>query len=80
MSTSLRADSFQIVGEQVAATLQDAHAALESYAEGDAGTQGLLLCADHLHAARGALQLTEVYGASLLAEEVGAACGTAEGA
>ena len=74
MSTSVRSDSFQVVGEQVAATLQDAHAALESYAEGDAGPQGLQLCADHLHAARGALQITEVYGASLLAEEMEAAC------
>ena len=74
MSTSVRSDSFQVVGEQVAATLQDAHAALESYAEGDAGPKGLLVCADFLHAARGALQITEVYGASLLAEEMELAC------
>ena len=74
MITTLRSDSFHLVGEQVAATLRDAHAALESYAEGDTDPQSLQTCADLLHVARGALQITEIYGASLLAEEMEFTC------
>jgi chemosensory pili system protein ChpA (sensor histidine kinase/response regulator) len=74
MNTTLRSDSFHAVGEQVAATLHDAHVALESYAEGDIGPEGLQRCATFLHAARGALHVAEVYGASLLAEEMEATC------
>ncbi len=74
MNNTVRSDSFHLVGEQVAATLRDAHIALESFAEGDAGPEGLQRCVEFLHAARGALQITEVYGASLLAEEMEAAC------
>ena len=74
MNTTLRSDSFHVVGEQVAVTLHDAHVALESYAEGDVGPEGLQHCATFLHAARGALHVAEVYGASLLAEEMEATC------
>jgi chemosensory pili system protein ChpA (sensor histidine kinase/response regulator) len=74
MNTSVRSDSFHVVGEQVAATLHEAHVALESYAEGDSGPAGLQRCAEFLHATRGALHVAEVYGASLLAEEMEATC------
>ena len=74
MNTTVRSDSFNAVGEQVAATLHDAHVALENYAEGDLAPEGLQRCAEFLHAARGALHMAEVYGASLLAEEMEATC------
>ena len=70
MTSSARSESFHVAGDQVAATLHDAHLALESYAEGDGGPQALLQCAENLHVVRGALQLLEIYGASLLAEEM----------
>jgi chemosensory pili system protein ChpA (sensor histidine kinase/response regulator) len=73
-TNSARSDSFHAVGEQVTATLHDAHLALESYVDGDAGAERLQQCADLLHAARGALQVLEVYGASLLAEEMESIC------
>ena len=74
MTTTARPESFQIVGEQVAATLADARLALETYADGEADPKLLQKCAEDLHSARGALQLLEVYGASLLAEEMELAC------
>ena len=74
MSSSARSESFHVAGEQVAATLHDAHLALESYAEGDGGPQALLQCAENLHVVRGALQLLEIYGAGLLAEEMEKTC------
>lgn len=74
MTTTARPESFQIAGEQVAATLADARLALESYADGEADPKLLHKCAEYLHSARGALQLLEVYGASLLAEEMELAC------
>ena len=74
MTSSARSESFHVAGEQVAATLHDAHLALESYAEGDGGPQALLQCAENLHVVRGALQLLEIYGASLLTEEMEKTC------
>ncbi|MGI9290770.1 MAG: Hpt domain-containing protein, partial [Gammaproteobacteria bacterium] len=74
MTAIARSESFHIVGEQVAATLHDAHVALESFAEGEAGAENLVQCANYLHAVRGALQIAEVYGASLLAEEMEITC------
>ena len=74
MNNTLRSESFHLVGEQIAATLDDAHTALEAFAEGDAGTKGLEKCAECLHSAYGALQITQIYGASLLAEEMEATC------
>jgi chemosensory pili system protein ChpA (sensor histidine kinase/response regulator) len=74
MSATVRSESFHLLGEQVAVTLQQAYIALEGYAEGDAGPDGLRSCVELLHSARGALQLAEVYGASLLAEEMELSC------
>ena len=56
MNNTVRSDSFHLVGEQVAATLRDAHVALESYAEGDVGPEGLQRCVEFLHAAHGVLR------------------------
>jgi len=74
MTITARPESFHIVGEQIAATLADARLALENYADGDADPASLHACAEFLHSARGALEVLEVYGGSLLAEEMESAC------
>ena len=64
----------QIVGAELAITLNDARAVLEQYAEGEGSPQLLERCAALLHTARGVLQITETWGASLLAEEMEQTC------
>jgi chemosensory pili system protein ChpA (sensor histidine kinase/response regulator) len=68
--TDISSQTLHIVAKELGATLNDARAALEGYAEHS--DQGVLLekCADLLHSAHGALRLVEVYGAALLAEEM----------
>ncbi len=67
-------ESLQIVGEELAITLNDARLALEQFAEGEGGPNVLDRCVGLLHTARGVLRMTETYGASLLAEEMELAC------
>ncbi|MGI9309887.1 MAG: Hpt domain-containing protein, partial [Gammaproteobacteria bacterium] len=67
-------ESLLIVSEELARTLRDARSAFEVFAEGEEGTVVLENCAGHLHAAGGALQIAETYGASLLAEEMEETC------
>ncbi len=67
-------ESLQIVGEELAVTLNDARLALEQFAEGEGGPNVLDRCVGLLHTARGVLRMTETYGASLLAEEMELAC------
>lgn len=74
MSTSLRSESFHAVGEQIAITLHEANQALEAFADGGGAAEDLDRCSSALHAVRGALQLTEIYGAGLLAEEMESTC------
>lgn len=75
MTSTAISESLSLVGEHLTATLSDARRALEGFAEGDSGAEdGLERCAELLHTARGALQITETYGASLLAEEMEATC------
>jgi chemosensory pili system protein ChpA (sensor histidine kinase/response regulator) len=64
----------QIVGDELAITLQDARLALEQFAEGEGGPNILDRCVSLLHTAGGVLRLTETYGASLLAEEMEQTC------
>ena len=63
-----------LVADELAVTLNEARAALEQYAEGEVGNQPLERCAVLLHTARGVLQITETWGASLLAEEMEQTC------
>jgi len=74
MTTSVRSESFYAVGEQIAATLRDAHVTLESFAEGETGPPELTKVADLLHTVRGALNVAAVYGAGLLTEEMEHTC------
>jgi chemosensory pili system protein ChpA (sensor histidine kinase/response regulator) len=68
--TDISSQTLHVVAKELAATLNDARASLEAYAE--RSDQRLLLekCADQLHSAHGVLRLVEVYGAALLAEEM----------
>ena len=63
-----------LVADELAVTFNDVRVALEQYAEGEVGNQPLERCAALLHTARGVLQITETWGASLLAEEMEQTC------
>src|SRR5690606_22258947 len=69
------ASALAIVSHELMETLKSAHLALEDCIEGRGGAQALATCAHLLHQARGALAMTETYGAALLAEEMEAVCG-----
>src|SRR5579862_3617446 len=68
--TDISSQTLHIVAKELAATLNDARAALEGYAERSDQRVLLEKCADQLHSAHGVLRLVEVYGAALLAEEM----------
>jgi chemosensory pili system protein ChpA (sensor histidine kinase/response regulator) len=58
-----------VTGE-LAGTLRDARVALEEFAEHPEQAEPVGRCAELLHQAHGALRMAEIYGASLLAEEM----------
>ncbi len=62
--------SLQLVVREVAAELNEARAALEAYAENAGDRAALHRFGEHLHVARGALRMAEVYGGALLGEEM----------
>jgi chemosensory pili system protein ChpA (sensor histidine kinase/response regulator) len=68
--TDISSQTLHIVAKELAATLNDARASLEAYADRPDQRALLEKCADHLHSAHGVLRLVEVYGAALLAEEM----------
>src|SRR3984893_6144985 len=68
--TDISSQTLHIVAKELAATLNDARASLEAYAERPDQRAMLEKCADQLHSAHGVLRLVEVYGAALLAEEM----------
>src|SRR5882757_3506768 len=68
--TDISSQTLHVVAKELSATLNDARAALEAYAERSDQRVWLEKCADHLHSAHGVLRLVEVYGAALLAEEM----------
>jgi chemosensory pili system protein ChpA (sensor histidine kinase/response regulator) len=68
--TDISSQTLHIVAKELTATLNDARAALEAYAERSDQVAFLEKCADQLHVAHGVLRLVEVYGAALLAEEM----------
>ena len=67
-------NALAIVSAELMETIRTAHVALEDCVDGQGGSRSLLRAADLLHQVRGALQITETYGAALLAEEMEAAC------
>ena len=62
--------SLQLVSREIATELNEARAALEAFAEHPEDRAALHRFAAHVHLARGALRLAEVYGGALLAEEM----------
>ena len=62
--------SLQLVSSEIAAELNEARAALEVFAEQPEDRGALHRFTAHVHLARGALRLAEVYGGALLAEEM----------
>src|SRR5512139_2273267 len=62
--------SLQLVVREIAAELNEARGALEAFAENTADAGALHRFAAHVHLARGALRLAEVYGGALLGEEM----------
>src|SRR5450631_2221558 len=68
--TDISSQTLHIVAKELTATLNEARASLEAYAERPDQTTFLEKCAEQLHSVYGALRLVEVYGAALLAEEM----------
>jgi chemosensory pili system protein ChpA (sensor histidine kinase/response regulator) len=68
--TDLSSQTLHIVAKELAATLNEARASLEAYAERSDQSASLEKCADQLHLAHGVLRMVEVHGAALLAEEM----------
>jgi len=62
--------SLQLVVREIATELNEARSALEVFAENTGDRGALHRFAAHVHLARGALRLAEVYGGALLGEEM----------
>ncbi len=72
--TDTAAQSLDLVSGELTTTLETARAQLESYIEGQAGSESLVRCADLLHLTSGALKIVEAHGAALLADEMHETC------
>ena len=68
------ASGLAIVAGELMETIRNAHLALEDCVDGRGGSAALVRAAELLHQVRGALQLTETYGAALLTEEMELGC------
>lgn len=67
-------NALAIVSHELMETIRNAHLALEDCVDGRGGSAALVRAGELLHQARGALQLTETYGAALLTEEMELCC------
>jgi chemosensory pili system protein ChpA (sensor histidine kinase/response regulator) len=76
----MAAQSLDLVSDELATTLDEARKHLEDFVEGRADLANLSRCADLLHLSRGALQIAEIHGAALLAEEMEQTCRYLSGA
>ena len=63
--------TFDFVSRELNATLAEARTALESYVEQPDNLALLERCTQELHQVQGVLRVLEIYGAALLAEEMG---------
>ena len=63
-----------IVSSELMETIRSAHLALEECVDGRGGSAALVRAGEFLRQVRGALQITETYGAALLAEEMELGC------
>ena len=67
----LSSQTLHIVARELNTELNEARAVLELFGDQQENVTLLRRCGEHLHAVRGALRVSEVYGAALLAEEMG---------
>src|ERR1700754_2662539 len=67
----VHSQTLHIVARELASELNEARAALETFGEQQDNIALLRKCGEHLHSVHGALRVSEVYGAALLAEEMG---------
>ncbi len=67
----LSSQTLHIVARELNTELNEARVALETFGDQQENIALLRRCGEHLHAVRGALRVSEVYGAALLAEEMG---------
>lgn len=67
----LSSQTLHIVARELNSELNDARAALEAFGEQQDNVALLRKCNEHLRSVHGALRIAEVYGAALLAEEMG---------
>jgi len=63
-----------IISNELMETIRNAHLALEDCVDGRGGSVALVRAGELLHQVRGALNITETYGAALLAEEMELGC------
>ncbi len=68
------ASALSIVSDELMETVRNAHLALEDCVDGSGGTAALRRSGELLHQARGALRITQTYGAALLVEEMELVC------
>ncbi len=67
----LSSQTLHIVARELNNELNEARAALETFGDQQDNVALLRRCDEHLHSVHGALRVSEVYGAALLAEEMG---------
>ena len=68
--SEVASQTLELVGHELAQTLAEARAAIESYLEQPDNVTLLERCKHELHQAQGVLRVLEIYGAALLAEEM----------
>jgi chemosensory pili system protein ChpA (sensor histidine kinase/response regulator) len=68
--SEVASQTLELVGHELAHTLGEARAAIESYLEQPDNVTLLERCKHELHQAQGVLRMLEIYGAALLAEEM----------
>jgi len=73
-TATITARALALVSHELLETIRGAHLAIEECVDGRGGSAALARAGELLHQARGALRITETYGAALLAEEMEAVC------
>ena len=68
--STIKYNSLSWVKEQLDVVLSDAQKSLSAYAENHEDTEALVQCVGHLRLVCGTLQMVEIYGAAMLAEEM----------
>jgi len=70
VNNELDINTLNWVKSEIDETMKQARTSLESYVEDQSDDSQILFCINYLHQVNGTLQMVELYGASLLAEEL----------